>query len=51
MILIEIGQPFNQREVYNEILNGEWQKEELEFLFKIKEQAQLRNEKYEALIM
>ena len=50
MILMEIGQPFNRQEVYDEILNEKQWREELDLLLKIREQAQLRNEKHKALI-
>ena len=46
MIPIEIKQPSNRYEMYEETLNGERQRQELDLLLKIREEAQLRNEKH-----
>ena len=49
MTPVEVGQVSNWHEMYDEAKNGECQKEELDLL-KIKEQAQLKNEKHKALV-
>ena len=50
MISVEIGQSSNRQEAHNEIMNGEWQREELDLLLEVREQAHLQNEKHKALI-
>ena len=50
MILVKVRQPPDRYEMYKEAINNKWQKEELDFLLKIREKAQLRNKKQKALI-
>ena len=50
MILIEVKQPSDWHEMYNKTLNDEWQREELDLLLEVREEAKLKNEKHKALI-
>ena len=50
MILVEVGQPFDQQETQDEALNNEWQRDELDFLLEVREQAHLWNKKHKTLI-
>ena len=51
MILVEVGQHSDWFELYKKDQNDEWQREELDMLPEVKEQAQLRNKKHKALIV
>ena len=50
MIPMEVGQPSDRNEYLDEVTNHQRRNEKLDFLFKIREQAHLRNEKHKALI-
>ena len=51
MILVKTSQYSDWFELYNEEINVEQWKEELDMLLEVREQAYLRNEKHKALIV